>query len=271
MFFGPDGPVPRFFASAMPRTKSLRRLVLLAPLALLRPALFALPEEPRIEFYTMDMCPYAQRTWIALEEKGIPYSRRVVNLKNKTEVDWYKQNVNPLGKVPAIRDSDGTTLYESEIINEYLEQKFDCGPNLMPEDAAGCAHVKLWNHHLNNKLSPAHFTFLMNKNETADAELQKALEDALQYYEDNLQGPYLAGNFSLADISALPFFERLVFSCRKFKTYEIPKRMVKLQKWLETAMAHESFLVTKRPEHKLEEVYKMFLSMNYKFGGLNRN
>jgi hypothetical protein len=26
----------------------------------------------------------------------------------------------------------------------------------------------------------------------------------------------------LADISALPFFERLVFSCRKFKTYEIP-------------------------------------------------
>jgi hypothetical protein len=138
-----------------------------------------------------------------LEEKGIPYSRRVVNLKNKTEVDWYKQNVNPLGKVPAIRDSDGTTLYESEIINEaclfsfffaipfqynslkkmrgvgitwyhmvspgplseftqaswpdlsspkeYLEQKFDCGPNLMPEDAAGCAHVKLWNHHLNNK------------------------------------------------------------------------------------------------------------------------
>ena len=40
--------------------------------------------------------------------------------------------------------------------------------------------------------------------------------------EDNLQGPYLAGNFSLADVSALPFFERLVFSCRKFKNYEIP-------------------------------------------------
>ena len=47
--------------------------------------------------------------------------------------------------------------------------------------------------------------------------------------------------------------------------------MAKLQKWLETAMAHESFLVTKRPEQKLEEVYKMFLSVNYKFGGLNQN
>lgn len=35
------------------------------------------------------------------------------------------------------------------------------------------------------RLTPAHFTFLMNKNETADAKLQKALEDALQYYEEN--------------------------------------------------------------------------------------
>ena len=38
------------------------------------------------------------------------------------------------------------------------------------------------------RLTPAHFTFLMNKNETADAELQKALEDALQYYEEKISG-----------------------------------------------------------------------------------
>ncbi|CAK9038346.1 Probable glutathione S-transferase DHAR1 [Durusdinium trenchii] len=219
----------------------------------------------------MDMCPYAQRTWIVLEEKGIPYSRRVINLKNKTEVDWYKEHVNPLGKVPAIRDTDGTILYESEIINEYLQQKFTCGPSLMPEDAAGCAKVRLWNHHLNTKLAPAHFTFLMNKNQSADADKQRALEEALQYYEDNLEGPYLAGEFSLAEASALPFFERLTFSCRRFKDYEIPKDMTRLQKWLDKAMRHSSFQATKRPEDKLEEVYRMFLSVDYKFGGLNRN
>ena len=39
-----------------------------------------------------------------------------------------KQNVNPLGKVPAIRDSDGTTLYESEIINEACLFSFFCNP-----------------------------------------------------------------------------------------------------------------------------------------------
>ena len=66
---------------------------------------------------------------------------------------------------------------------EYLEQEFG-GPSLMPPEAAGCAAVRLWNHHLNQKLAPAHFTFLMNKNESKGATLQAALEEALDYYED---------------------------------------------------------------------------------------
>ncbi len=42
-------------------------------------------------------------------------------------------------------------------------------------------------------------------------------------HEDNLEGPYLTGSqFTLAEVSALPFFERLIFSCRKFKSFEIP-------------------------------------------------
>eukprot|EP00434_Breviolum_minutum_P016884 symbB.v1.2.014897.t1/scaffold1101.1/size137853/7 len=112
----------------------------------------------------------------------------------------------------------------------------------------------------------------MNKNQSTEADKQKSLEEALQYYEDNLEGPYLTGSqFTLAEVSALPFFERLIFSCRKFKSFEIPKTMERLGKWLDTAMGHDSFQVTKRPEDKLEEVYNMFLSRNYKFGGLNRN
>ncbi|CAE7408843.1 DHAR1 [Symbiodinium natans] len=242
-----------------------------------RPLTFAAPgtsDKAKIEFYTMDMCPYAQRTWITLEEKGVPYKRTVVNVRNSTEREWYVKNVNPLGKVPSIRDlTDGTVLYESEIINEYLEQKFaDSGPALMPPSAKGAASVRLWNHHLNNKLAPAHFTFLMNKNATADPEKIQALEEALQYYEENLKGPFLLGDdFTLADVSALPFFERLIFSCRRFKDYEVPPRMKRLLKWLDTAMSQPSFLATKRPEDQLEEVYQRFLSVNYAFGGLNRN
>ena len=42
-----------------------------------------------------------------------------VNVRNATEREWYVKNINPLGKVPSIRDlTDGTVLYESEIIND---------------------------------------------------------------------------------------------------------------------------------------------------------
>ncbi|CAE7235922.1 DHAR1 [Symbiodinium sp. CCMP2592] len=253
------------------RRKRQRAGALLALLTVLawRPLSFAAPgtnEKAKIEFYTMDMCPYAQRTWITLEEKGVPYTRTLVNVRNATEREWYVKNINPLGKVPSIRDlTDGTVLYESEIINEYLEQKFaDSGPALMPPSAAGAAKVRLWNHHLNNKLAPAHFTFLMNKNETAEPDKAKALEEALQYYEDNLKGPFLLGDeFTLADVSALPFFERLIFSCRRFKEYEIPSQMKRLRTWLDKAMSQPSFVATKRPEDKLEEVYQRFLAVNY--------
>lgn len=260
------------------RRRRQRTGALLALLMVLawRPLTFAAPgrnEKAKIEFYTMDMCPYAQRTWITLEEKGVPYTRTLVNVRNATEREWYVKNINPLGKVPSIRDlTDGTVLYESEIINEYLEQKFDSGPALMPPSAAGAAKVRLWNHHLNNKLAPAHFTFLMNKNETAEPQKIQSLEEALQYYEDNLKGPFLLGDeFTLADVSALPFFERLIFSCRRFKEYEIPARMERLRTWLDKAMSQPSFVATKRPEEKLEEVYQRFLAVNYTFGGLNRN
>lgn len=47
--------------------------------------------------------------------------------------------------------------------------------------------------------------------------------------------------------------------------------MSRLHGWLELAMARKAFQVTKRPEEKLREVYKMFLARDYKFGGLNRN
>merc|ERR1712224_155594 len=123
----------------------------------------------------------------------------------------------------------------------------------------------LWNNHLNSKLAPAHFTYLMNKDADSDGSKLAALEEALQYYDEHLIGPYLVGEqFTLADINAIPFFERLTYSCRRFKQYEIPDSLKRLQAWLALVNARQSFLVTKRPEDGLEQVYQRFLKMDYK-------
>jgi glutathione S-transferase len=51
---------------------------------------------------------------------------------------------NPLGKIPLLVLEDGTALPESQIIVEYLEERFaDRGASLVPEDTAQRARARL--------------------------------------------------------------------------------------------------------------------------------
>lgn len=229
-------------------------------------------EGVEIDFFTLDMCPYAQRVWIVLNELNVPYRRMTVNLKDDESKRSFIQNVNPRGKVPALRDSStGVCVYESLIIVEYLAERFDGGAVLLPPEPAARARIRLWNEHLDAVLAPAHFTLLMNKEKGAEAAKSAALESALAYYEDNLVGPYLCGkSFTLADAVALPFFERLTFSLLHFKGNDVLQEYPRTRVWLDVAMRRRSFQITKRPVHKLISLYEVFIGANYSFGGLNQ-
>ena len=64
--------------------------------------------------------PYARKVRIALLEKGIPFELL-------TEVPWDSTTstpkYNPLEKLPVLVCADGTSVYESRFILEYLELK----------------------------------------------------------------------------------------------------------------------------------------------------
>ena len=73
--------------------------------------------------------PYARKVRIALAEKGIPFEL-------VTEVPWdsttQTPRYNPLEKLPVLIMDDGTSVYESRFILEYLEAKFPTPP-LLPD------------------------------------------------------------------------------------------------------------------------------------------
>ncbi|WP_207537495.1 glutathione S-transferase N-terminal domain-containing protein [Sabulicella rubraurantiaca] len=73
--------------------------------------------------------PYARRARIALIEKGIPFELR-------TEVPWEGSTAtpryNPLEKLPVLVLPDGTGIYESRFILEWLEAKHP-EPRLLPD------------------------------------------------------------------------------------------------------------------------------------------
>ena len=77
--------------------------------------------------------PYARKVRIALAEKGIAFELQ-------TEVPWDSSTVtpryNPLEKLPVLILEDGSAVYESRFILEYLEAKFPA-PALLPADIDG--------------------------------------------------------------------------------------------------------------------------------------
>lgn len=60
--------------------------------------------------YTHTLCPYAERAWLALLEKGARFDLCHIDLSNKP--GWYRK-VNPRGLVPAVQDEAGSVHVES--------------------------------------------------------------------------------------------------------------------------------------------------------------
>ena len=79
------------------------------------------------------------RTRMVLHEKGIDFEVHEVDLSNKSE-EFLR--VSPYGKVPVLRVNE-TSLYESNIVNEYLDEVYE-SPKLMPQNPAERATVRSW-------------------------------------------------------------------------------------------------------------------------------
>jgi glutathione S-transferase len=90
-----------------------------------------------ITLYSADECPYCVRTRLVLNGKGIAHQLVEIDLRDKPA--WLRQ-LNPRNRVPVL-DSDGAVLWESEALNEYLEETRP-DPPMMPADAAGRARVR---------------------------------------------------------------------------------------------------------------------------------
>ncbi len=112
---------------------------------------------------------------------------------------------NPYGKVPVLEDG-AAVIYESAIIDEYLEEKYP-QPPLMPRDPALRGRARIWIDYCNTRLQRAG-GFIAHDH---DVEQSKAeIKQYLTMLNQEMAGrDYLAGDYSLADITFIPFFTRL--------------------------------------------------------------
>ena len=82
-----------------------------------------------MKLYNMNLSNYATKSRIAIYDKGLDIEIVPIPGNDLKSPEFLK--INPLGKTPAL-DADGMIIAESEVINEYLEDRFPDPPLLPP-------------------------------------------------------------------------------------------------------------------------------------------
>ena len=104
-----------------------------------------------VKLYSARACPFAHRTRLVLSHKHVDFEVVEIDLQNKPE--WFARNVSGYGKVPAI-EHDGNHLWESAVVNEYLDEVFP-RPPLLPAQPGRRALARLWIDYANTRFAPA--------------------------------------------------------------------------------------------------------------------
>jgi glutathione S-transferase len=86
--------------------------------------------------------PSPRRVKLCLLEKGLPFKIKWLNLGLMDQKNHEYLKISPTGLVPALVH-DGKAIYESNVINEYLDAVFPIPP-LVPKDPFGQAQMRMW-------------------------------------------------------------------------------------------------------------------------------
>lgn len=200
-----------------------------------------------VELYHFWSSVCSVRCRMALEEKGVQWTSRYIDLFNFDQMKPDYLAINPGGVVPTLVHN-GEPVTESTIINEYVDDAFD-GPALTPADPLQAARMREFIRQCEDdfdaivKLTAVKYLIPKLRNRWSDEELTKQAERRpLQFYKDihgralrgeigpdelagamakiaglldrlekTLEGrDWIAGdNLSLADIAIAPYLFRL--------------------------------------------------------------
>ena len=87
-----------------------------------------------MKIVSFKICPFVQRVTALLEAKNVAYDIEYISLKNKPQ--WFL-DVSPNAQVPLLITDEGTALFESDAIVEYIDEiSAPLVPDITPEQRA---------------------------------------------------------------------------------------------------------------------------------------
>ena len=183
--------------------------------------------------YSTITCPYSHRCRIVLHEKDMDFQVIDVDPNNKSED---LAAISPYGKAPVLVERD-LVLYESNIINEYIDDRFP-HPQLMPADPVMRARARLLLYRFEQEL----FSYV----DAFDNSDQREIDKARTVIAEHLtiispifekQKFMLGDEFSMLDVAIAPLLWRLEhFEIR------LPRQAAPLLKYSERLFSRPLFI-----------------------------
>ena len=192
--------------------------------------------------YSGTTCPYSHRCRFVLFEKGMDFEIRDVDLFAKPEEIAL---MNPYNEVPILVERD-LILYESHIINEYIDERFP-HPQLMPADPVMRARARLFLFQFEVEL--------FSQIDTLEHGNAKQQEKSRQHVSDRLtqmapvfaKQKYMLGDeFSMLDVAISPLLWRL-----DYYGVSLPKAAAPLMKYAERLFSRPAFIDALTPSEKV--------------------
>jgi len=213
-----------------------------------------------LTLYHFKGSPWCWKARIALAEKGIEHEAIVP--ENRESNPGFRK-LTPIGKVPVLVLEDGTSVYESTIINEYLEDRYPTPP-LMPNDPADKARARMIEEIADAYLAPAlrrvflaRYRYEKGKiwrlpavDTVAEEEGMREAAKYLDYLDREAEGQeYFLTQFSLADIGLIPPLTRTA----RFLDLPLQQKWPSLASWVERVLSRPSVSSTAPPPYVIEE------------------
>src|SRR6266568_824959 len=198
-------------------------------------------------------CPWVQRSAIILREKNSPFEFRHIESDNRP--DWFLA-ISPHKKVPTLTIDDKVTLFESNAINEYLDETI--APRLHPEDPIQRAVNRAWTDYVPTFASTVTATAYADTEtdyDKAAGEIPVPFERLEKALEKQGSGPFFNGaKYSLVDAAYAPFLQRYVF-LDGIKKIGLMEKYPRLKAWTDTLMARPS--THSFPAAEFEAMYRL--------------
>ena len=199
---------------------------------------------------------WAFRAWLALKEQGIDFTEIIVDIrrpqrwKNLAEIGMFSAPA----AVPVLVDND-SVIYDSSAIMEYANELGD--GTLLPKEIKLRAEVRslvAWQHSTFGKVCAClsfESAFYKEKKRLTENEIASA-EGVYSFWETHLVrngGPYLVGEFSLADIALVP-------SVLRFKAHHpVSEKYPKTREWMQKLLNRPYVQEWLTEAYALEPIY----------------